>query len=609
MLLAKPTAATETPRVNRLGLLIDKAVIAKMDSGRTVTKRDSQHTGPARSAEFRRILALPARTPALDDPELTTVMNRWLARVWPLPACTCGAPAGSDKHDRDCKGVSLRHAQARAISEAIERRGGVSALGVGVGKTLTAILLATAFRLEHGIERPLILCPSGLVRSFQRAIERARDWWQVIPGLEDRVVGYSKLSLVGNEDLLERMAPGVVIADESQNLAGRNSARGKRFQRLFKTFPGTRFVGLSGTIVKKSPLDYWHLMRLALGDDAAPLPRSWPEMAQWAAAITIDPETGEPSLPPGCLPELGDPGDTAGEAFAKRVLRTPGVVSTRGASVDASIYCRILTPALPGPLQEAVKSVESAWEIPDGHVIADASGMHRAVSQLSLGFYSKLVFPKGVDKDAWYEARRNWARFVREAGRKWTLKLDSELAVANAVDGRTLPDPDGVLARWRQQKRTITPENVTVWLDREYTPHCVRRWLQDGGGLVWSHWVPVGELLAEALDLPWYGAGSDPEADAPFPAAIMSVMANKEGRNLQFANRNLCLTMTPAADVWQQLIGRTHRQGQSADTVYVDFFTPTERARAKLQEARNLAPWLAKQTGEPQKLQIADWVE
>lgn len=588
--------------MGKLAALLDKSILAKAESGREVTKRDLKLSGPVPSGEFRRIMNLPAREPGKDDPELTSLMNRWLAREWPLPVCNCDTKTAI--HDPACGGVSLRHSQARAIAEAVEEKGALIALPVGEGKTLTAILLASAFEKEHGIHRAVITCPSGLVKSFKRAIATARRWWLVQHGLEDRVVGYGKLSRVGSEELLERMTPGIIISDEAQELAGRGSARNKRFARLFKTFPNTKFVPLSGTIVKKDPRDFWQLIRTALGDERAPVPRGWPEMSQWAAAM------GEDSiLPAGCLSQLGDPGDDPTEAFGKRVLRTPGVVSTRGANVGASIRCRILKPDIPTSLANAVKSVESAWEIPDGHVIADASGMHRAVSQLSLGFYSKLVFPPESDREQWYEARRNWARFVRESGRKWTLKLDSELAVANAVDGGRLQDPENTLVKWRSAKASVSPENVTVWLDKEYAPRYVEAWRKEGGGLIWTHWVPAGELIAAALGVNWFGAGADPEAGDRFDCAVLSVNANHKGRNLQWLNRNLLLTMTPAADILQQLLGRTHRQGQTKDTVFVDFFAPTGLARDKLEAARSLAPRLAKLTGEAQKLSVADWEE
>lgn len=587
----------------KLADLLDRAIVSKMEDGKRVTARDLSDSGPVRSGEFRRIMSLPQREPAADDPELTAAMNKWLAKSWPLPPCDCGTQ--TRVHLPTCNGVTLRDAQARAIAEAVEHKGAVIALGVGEGKTLTAILTATAFEKEHGIKNPLILCPSALVKAFKRAILAARKHWQVPHGLEDRVLGYGRLSVVGSEELLERYAPGVVIADESHEICGRNpkSARAIRFNRLFKQFAGTKFVALSGTIVKKDPRDYWQALRKALGDDAAPIPRSYPEMNQWAAAVA------DGTLPPGCLVELGDPGDNAIEAFGKRVRRTPGVVTSRGASVGASIYCRVLKPELPAVLADAIKSVSEAWEIPDGHVMADATGMHRAVSQLSLGFYSKLVFPPQADREAWYEARRAWAKFVREAGRKWSLKLDSEKAVALAVDSGKLADPDGVRAKWREAKAKVVPQNVTVWLEKDFAPAYVDAWRKRGGGLVWSHWIPAGEHVARTLGLQWFGAGTDPEAVDRFDCAVVSVNAHHRGRNLQWLDRNLLLTITPAADTLQQLIGRTHRQGQIAERVAVDFFVPSQLAQDKLSEARELAPRLAALNGEPQKLTIADWEE
>jgi hypothetical protein len=90
---------------------------------------------------------------------------------------------------------------------------------------------------------------------------------------------------------------------------------------------------------------------------------------------------------------------------------------------------------------------------------------------------------------------------------------------------------------------------------------------------------------------------------------VLSVAAHHEGRNLQFANRNLCLTMTPSGKVWQQLIGRTHRQGQDADEVSIDFYCPTSLACDKLQAARLHADWLGIQQGETQRMSLADWSE
>ncbi len=587
---------------SRLQALLDKSKVAIQEAGGRLSKTRLTNEGPGRTGEFRRILNLPTRPAAEPDEELRVLMTQWLRLPEPCPFCAAG------DCDPNQYPVELRDSQARGIAEAVENAGALCQFGVGAGKTLGAILTATAFKLECGIDRTGILVPSKLVKPFKRAVERARRHWRVLPSLEDYVVGYGRLSLAGNEDLLVHMGCGAWICDEAHSLRDKKSARTRRFERLYKEQPATRFVGLSGTFLKNSPLDYWHLAKLALGDAKAPVPKSWPEMADWAFVVAPDPALPMPPAP-GCIEELGQPGDTPGEAYARRVLSTPGIVSTKQSSVDASIAASILMPKLPTAIADAVDSVLSMWEVPDGHVIVDASGMHRAVSQLCLGFYSKLVFPEGSDREGWYEARREWSRFLREAYRKWSMKLDSELPVINAIKDGRLKDPQGVYAKWKKIREEVVPWDEVVWLDDQWAAKVVTKWLGKRGGLVWTHWVPVGEQIARVTGVPYYGAGTDPEADAPFESAVLSVMAHFEGRNLQFANRNLLLTQTPSGAVLQQLIGRTHRQGQRADMVEVDFYAPVDLTREKIDAARLNARFLQEQTKEPQKLNMADWSE
>lgn len=569
--------------------------------------------GPSRSMEWNRIKALPWRAPAVESPEAVRVLTEWLrvqtpGRLAGTPGrCQyCGLPLTGEQR---CKApIELRDAQARAILEITERGGGLGQLGVGSGKTLLATLLPTAFALEHGIRRAAILVPSALVAPVKRAIIQAREHgWRVLPNLERYVIGYGRLSVAGSEDLLPSLDIQLLICDEAHSLKAIKSARTRRFLRLFAK--KCHFVGLSGTFLHRSPMDYAHLAKLGLGEENSPLPSGYMELKAWSAVVGA-PKIDEEPLPPGALLGLGLPGQDVFEAFAYRVLGTPGIVSTKAASCDASIRARVLTPKLPEVLQKAIDSVLQDWEIPGGHVIADTMGLHRAVSQLSLGFYSRLVFPSGSDIDAYYDARRAWARFCREAYRKPSLKLDSELPVAQAVVLGTLPDPTGIHARWRETKARIIPQDDVVWLDKDHLPRLVEGWLKagHGKGLIWTHWRPAGELLGES-GMRYYPGGTDPERDAPFKSAVLSVMAHGTGRNLQFANRSLLLTQTPNALQLEQWAGRTHRMCQQEDEVFLDFYAPTDLAKEKLASARLHAGYLSTQLGQVQRLSMADWEE
>src|SRR5581483_9795325 len=51
---------------------------------------------------------------------------------------------------------------------------------------------------------------------------------------------------------------------------------------------------------------------------------------------------------------------------------------------------------------------------------------------------------------------------------------------------------------------------------------------------------------------------------------IASIKANSAGRNLQGWTQNLISSIPTEAAVWEQLLGRTHRDGQQADEVQVN---------------------------------------
>jgi hypothetical protein len=134
-----------------------------------------------------------------------------------------------------------------------------------------------------------------------------------------------------------------------------------------------------------------------------------------------------------------------------------------------------------------------------------------------------------------------------------------------------------------------------------------------GPGIVWTEHALFAERLAAFAGVKYYGArglASDgqfiDDADPTRPA-IVSIDANREGRNLQTKwNRNLVVSPPEGADVWQQMIARTHRPGQTADEVIVDVLLGcSEHARA-WDKALAGAEAVRDTMGAEQKLLIAD---
>jgi len=62
----------------------------------------------------------------------------------------------------------------------------------------------------------------------------------------------------------------------------------------------------------------------------------------------------------------------------------------------------------------------------------------------------------------------------------------------------------------------------------------------------------------------------------------------------------------PNAATWEQLLGRTHRQGQTADVVQASVFQSAWPQRLAFQRALVRSRYIAQMTGSSQKLLLAD---
>jgi hypothetical protein len=82
--------------------------------------------------------------------------------------------------------------------------------------------------------------------------------------------------------------------------------------------------------------------------------------------------------------------------------------------------------------------------------------------------------------------------------------------------------------------------------------------------------------LAQVSNLRYYGRGGVDENGRPIEqhvkdwSMIASIASNAEGRNLQGWSNNLITSCPPNGSQIEQLLGRTHRDGQEADEVNVE---------------------------------------
>jgi hypothetical protein len=477
--------------------------------------------------------------------------------------------------------MTLRPTQALALFELGVHGGAFCGLDVGEGKTIVSMLAAYVLDAK----RPLLLLPATLVKKTLRDREELSQHWNVPNNL--RVFSYEMLGRVQAANELEIHNPDLIIVDEAHKLKNTRAAVTRRVSRWMHTHPETKFVAMTGSIMRKSLRDFAHILRWCL-KDGAPVPKTHDELDEWAAALDeVMPQGDELArFEPGALLSLCSteerardlPVIAARKGFRRRLLETPGVILTGTGGglaaevVDSEIHIRAVTYSVSSATERAFHKLRSEWLSPaDDWPLMSGAEVWADAKELALGL-TYTWDPRPPEE--WLGPRREWGAFVREVishSRTW----DSELQIAQAiVAGRV--DDEGRLARWQAVRDTFVPNTVPVWFDDSVLLLCAA-WAKEAPGIIWTEHSHFAERLAKETGLAYYGPkGLTPSGafinDAPPGVSVIaSSDANREGRNLQGKwSRNLVTSANEGSDWWQQLIGRTHRPGQSAGRVTVD---------------------------------------
>jgi len=518
---------------------------------------------------------------------------------------------------------SLRPVQAAALREIHNLRGGFLPIRVGGGKTLISLLTAVVL----GAQRPVLFVPAALREKTKIEARRLAYHWQISLGI--RIFSYEQLSRAKPgwlETCCDGLAPDCIIADECHKLKSTNAGCTKAMRSFMRRHTRDKgadlhvpFVAMSGSITARGIKDYRHLLVWCLGEHS-PVPRDAFEAMIWGLAIDekVDPDQ---RADPGPLEDLltdalrleadlegKDALERARIAYGLRLVHSYGVITTKEDIPKVGLTINAVHVEAPPRIREALQAMRDTWCSPiDEWPFESTIELWQHANEMAGGGFCHVWDPR--PPRPWLERRKEWAKFCREALKEHKNRYHIPLHIIQAI-GRGELDDGGVLAAWREIKPSFEPNTVAVPID-DTTLAYACEWLREhkNEGLVWVSHRYTGRRLSEMSGIPYYHAKAENDrgelVDLCKTSAIVSVHSCREGRNLQRWNANLVLVPPTVGSWWEQLLGRTHRDGQEADEVTCDIpLMITEQYEALAQAIRD-AEYTQHTTKLPQKLVYA----
>lgn len=538
-------------------------------------------------------------------------------------------------------GFRLMETQVASVLAYMMYGGLFGSIGVGFGKTLISLMVAQHAFEGRGLKKVALFVPSQV---YTQLLKTDLPWARKRVVLSVPMIGmggrrpnerlaasrsgklgcyimtYSMLSTANAEEVLNNIAPELIILDEAHNLKNKRAGRTGRLLRYLEANE-PEMVALSGTITSKSIMDYHHIMRHCLGK-RMPLPLPVGQAKEWSYVLDAgaDPskaQTGgmaplirwcQRTFPTVAVPEGSVP--AARHSFRARMKHAPGVVTTGAAEIGVSLtIANQPVPnldAAPGMelLKQKIKEVEELWQTPSGDEIEFPFHKWKYLYELSTGFYYDLRWPavdrlarryggdegraaealeRAQDHHAYVQAyNRDLRKFLRDHAQKG---LDTPLLVAKDMAMHGADNVGGDLYRvWRAAKEREfehMPERSSIPIRLcSFKVNAALAWAArlKRGGVVWFHHTAAGawlvELLEEAgIDHEWCpsagirNGANDIVRDPANKDKILvaSISAHGTGKNLQHFAHQYYLQWPRQANVAEQVLGRLHRKGQLAD--------------------------------------------
>lgn len=662
----KPPASLEVPPARPLfltakdiGIASKPIPIESIDTQGIV----SSAGGSSMSRELRRICALEVCEPMPDE------------EVEAFSHANCLATALAS-------GFRLKRSQAEGLSNYLTHGGLLGSIGVGDGKTLLSLMiLAAAYRMRR--RSPLLAIPAHMFRQLSESdVRTARTWVpfdmpiHYFPGRTSAqrlalarsgargvfVITHSLLSQPEAHEVLDALRPETVVIDEAHAFANPKAARTRR---MLASLKNVELCAISGTMTKKKLRDYHHLAQAALKDKSF-MPHQASLTDEWGILLDSDANIADTADAGVLTPLIRWAYDKFPDhriilrmsnvsafrkAFKLRKDTCPGTVTTGDARLGSSLLIQNVPaeekhPDM-GALKGLISDVEDRWLAPDGDEISEAREKYKWLSELSAGFYNKLVWPtvpKMVERRGISEAQAQEilddARVAHEARQEYNRQLRKWLSenASNGMDTPLLVEADmarhqyknvsaslyGAWSQWRALHRDEHPEREAVPVRVcDFKVRAAVDWAKslDGrGGIIWCYHQEVCTWVYSAIvaaGLPGIHCPAGPRSDLllsrdenkpSLKTKILcaSIRAHGEGKNLQFMDRAYVMQWPRTAKTAEQMLGRLHRTGQESDEVVYTTNNTLEWDHANLASCLVTALYIH-QTTTAQKMIYGGW--
>jgi hypothetical protein len=408
-------------------------------------------------------------------------------------------------------------------------------IGVGHGKTLIGAMLPDAIRAR----RPLLLVPGSLYRAT--LAERAK--YGVIRRCT--VWTYEMVGHPSHRFDLDALSPDLLILDEAHEAVGKG-ARKHRIAEYIQTH-NPSVCAISGTMLH--PITRAAMLGQWVWGDTSPLPHTRKQALELERVIRGD-NTRD------LYKWARIYGTTKIAAALPGIVHSvPGGFVATGMSCAASIEIERIEWRQPLTIRNAIRDLESSWSIGET-LFADALQVARARRQLAQGFCYRYTQPLNRD---WLSARQEWSAACRSFLAR-PKEIDSEGLIVQACRRGAAPNAAlrNAWTKWEGHRKTKLPPTESVWVDTTRV-QLAEYIAKQRDALLWHEFTAPAEIGS----LPWYAPKQTPEGEA----AWVSVFAHARGLNLQHYREAVMLAPLSNPDRMEQLLGRIHRLGQSADSV------------------------------------------